>query len=281
MGHVVQNSQWMEGCVVNAQAFASHILHYIKLPFVFKMLLHITSSTTFKPSIHPEFVVSTYDMALFHPSQIRWSSFVNRDPTKVADLWPPLNFNDRNTTTTTTTESPSVADKEARYREEDSPSSLVSSNTSSNQYHCRRGYVESLKAFVEREIGLQSIRTGRSGEEANESSSSKASNNSKPIEHAHCANKGQCCHIFPQNDENDVPDESTDLEVDAIKESEGRSNIQRSREVKLSTSFVLRRLVQRNLTLEQHLQDKAELRWKVRHTLHDAGHFSKRLLRRS
>ena len=50
----------------------------------------------------PPFSLASIDnMDLFHPSQIRWSSFANRDPTRVADLWPPVGFEDVNTTNPT------------------------------------------------------------------------------------------------------------------------------------------------------------------------------------
>jgi hypothetical protein len=95
-------------------------------------------------------------MDRFHPSQIDWSAFENRDPTSIAQLWPPSNStSSRETTldqsTVPTTPNTSVSD---RTKTADTDRQFLAFP------HLYPDYIksiESLRSFVEREIGVVAI----------------------------------------------------------------------------------------------------------------------------
>src|ERR1700761_1135841 len=87
------------------------------------------------------------------PTQIRWSSFANRNPTSITELWPPLRFEDR-----TMSGNKSNINEDHLIPQGEVHCHREAAHTKSP--HIEHERTESLRTFVENEIGIAAIHAG-------------------------------------------------------------------------------------------------------------------------
>lgn len=139
-------------------------------------------------------------LKMFQPSQMRWSSFINQDSTTTADLWPPNRSETHHGT---------VAQRTLHLSSSNSTSDWESISTFTGQepqvqQQLVRDSIRSLKAFVEREIGLSALRTSEVISESTTLVGSPVTDDSvKQVSYTHLA-KAKYSYNGTDEDENKV-----------------------------------------------------------------------------
>ena len=208
----------------------------------------------------------------FHPSQIRWSSFANRKPTKIADLWPPFRFHDPHETV-----------DHASY-----PHQAQQCGQSSS--------IESLKAFVEKEIGLAAIHSGRSDVAFyNVECSIRDRFGSQASSYDHRRKQKHSCETRCSTD-----DGASYLGCKEVEFDRKPPRRARRRNLKCRASAAIRKMLKKvhcnckcrhfssrilklsrpGVAQEQHLEDNVLLRSKAKHILHNVESLVKQVLHR-
>lgn len=99
------------------------------------------------------------------PSSIRWSSFTNNRASSITELWPPYDFTrDAEVSTSPECRTPRSLCERLSSKNSNARSSHSSRESEEGRSRAKHesGTTRSLRRFVEREIGLGAIHTGRS-----------------------------------------------------------------------------------------------------------------------
>ena len=228
-------------------------------------------------------------MELFHPSQIRWSSFANRNPTEIADLWPPLQLRVTQDQASISTTSAGTASS----LWETSESTIEFSETAFETSSGNGVSMESLITFVEKEIGLAAIHTGKSDVAVDALRDSDSSTAASQLISLHHRSNSESCRAVKSCTERSSSARSKAVDIGTgycCHTNGGKSHCRTSvvirrifEKVRVNCkgrqfSFKARKLVQKNVTLEEHLEDKVMLRAKAKRAVHQVQKVSDRIL---
>ncbi|KAK3711345.1 hypothetical protein LTR37_009725 [Vermiconidia calcicola] len=180
------------------------------------------------------------------PSGICWSSFENQHPTSIVHLWPPFDFQRANYASDRPV-SASWVDTESAYSQEQSGTQQVYFQAASKQSQQER--MDSLMEFVENEIGLAAIQGSTSfATHEGVRARNTASTEPNPTSATRSDSSGEREFSTSQDDQ---PSTDDGYEVTPVQARKGPER---------SCWFRLHRLVQPNVTLNQHLLAKSKMR---------------------